>query len=140
MTADHEKRSREAKLCRAFRRQILSGVLMLDETEVYQLLCAASTDAAWSSVELQGKLLRFRIAGRWNYPAFQFDMSSCRPYPGLVQIVAASKAAGWSNFRLLNWMMRPHLDFDGVPADALKNLDGEVLEAFLRDSEPQCHG
>jgi hypothetical protein len=140
MTADHKKRRREAKLRQKLRRQILSGVQMLDEAEVHQLLYTASTDATWCSLQLQDQFLRFRIAGKWNYPAFQFDMSSRTPYPGLVQIVAVSKAAGWSNFRLLNWMMLPHMDFDGTPADSLQNVGGAVLEAFLRASEPEYHG
>lgn len=140
MTLSREELRREAALRRALRRQILSGVEMVDEVEACRLLGLAPTDPAWSSSQLQDQLLQFRIAGRWNFPAFQFDTSNRRPYPGLVKIVAAAKAAGWSSFRLLNWMMSPHLDFDGVPADALRDRDEEVLEAFLRDSEPECHG
>lgn len=139
MTVSHDERRREAALRGALRRQILSGVEMVDEVEACGLLGLASTDPDWSSLKLQ-ELLHFRIAGRWKFPAFQFDPNNRRPYPGLVKIVAAAKAAGWSEFRLLNWMMRPHLDFDGVPADALEDQDEEVLEAFLRDSEPECHG
>jgi hypothetical protein len=139
MTLSYGERRREAALRHAMRRQILNGVEMVDEVEARRLLALASTDPAWSS-SLQERIIRFRIAGKWSFPAFQFDSSNRRLYPGLVKIVAAAKAAGWSNFRLLNWMMRPHLDFDGVPADALRDQDEEVLEAFLRDSEPDCHG
>ncbi|RJL06025.1 hypothetical protein D3P06_05025 [Paracoccus aestuarii] len=139
MTLSYGERRREAALRHAMRRQILSGVEMVDEVEARRLLALASTDLAWSS-SLQERIIRFRIAGKWSFPAFQFDSSNRRLYPGLVKIVAASRAAGWSEFRLLNWMMCPHLDFDGVPADALRDQDEEVLEAFLRDSEPDCHG
>mgnify|MGYP001627512079 CR=1 FL=1 len=139
MTPSHEERRREAALRSALRRQILSGVEMVDEVEARRLLGLATTDPAWSS-SLQDRIIRFRIAGRWSFPAFQFDPSNRRLYPGLAKIVAAARAAGWSEFRLLNWMMRPHLDFDGVPADALQDRDEEVLEAFLRDSEPDRHG
>lgn len=139
MTVSYDERRREAALRRALRRQILSGVEMVDEVEARKLLGLASTDPA-SFSSLQDQIICFRIAGKWSFPAFQFDTSNRRPYPGLAQIVAAAKAAGWSTFRLLNWMMRPHLDFDGVPADALRDQYEEVLEAFLRDSEPECHG
>ncbi|MFC3838176.1 hypothetical protein [Paracoccus rhizosphaerae] len=88
----------------------------------------------------EGRLLRFRVAGTWRYPVFQFDSANRRVDPRFVEILVAARAAEWSDFRLLNWMMRPHLDFDGVPADGLQDPGTDVLAAFLRQIEPERHG
>lgn len=125
---------------RALRRQILSGVEMISGDEARAILGRSDACASWSSSPKEGCLLRFRVAGTWRYPFFQFDLINRRLNPEFVQILVAARAAEWSDLRLLNWMMRPHLDFDGVPADALKEPDGDVLAAFLREIEPECHG
>lgn len=44
-----------------------------------------------------------------------------------------------SDYRLLNWMMRPHLDSDEVPADAPRVCRNEVLMAFLGDRATENH-
>lgn len=125
---------------RALRRQILSGVKMISGAEARDLVGRSDADRSWSSLLKEGCLLRFRVAGSRRYPLFQFDPTNRRVEPRLVEILAAARAAEWSALRLLNWMMRPPLDFDGVPADALKEPDGAVLAAFLREIEPECHG
>ncbi|KAJ8138865.1 hypothetical protein OY671_007921, partial [Metschnikowia pulcherrima] len=58
---------------------------------------------------------RFSIEGRAAYPLFQFDVEGRRLYPQIAQSIAR-KPEGWSDFRLLHWLTRPHLDFDASPA------------------------
>ncbi|WP_419271150.1 hypothetical protein [Paracoccus sp. T5] len=122
------------------RRQILSGVKMISGDEARAILGRPDACPSWCSLPKEGCLLRVRIAGSWRYPVFQFDLTNRRIDPGFVQILAAARAAEWSDLRLLNWLMRPHFDFDGVPAEALQDPDGAVLAAFLREIEPECHG
>lgn len=83
--------------------------------------------------------LRFRAGGRWLFPAFRFDPTDQRVLPSY-RIIAAARIASWSERRLLNWLMRTHLDFGTTPAAALRVRPDDVLEAHLRQSEPQGHG
>ncbi len=125
---------------RALRRRILGGVKMITNAEAHDLLGRSDAALSWSSLLKEGLLLRVRIAGNRRYLAFQFDLTNRRVDPRFVQIVAAARAAEWSDLRLLNWMMRPHFDLDEVPADALRDPESDVLAAFLREIEPECHG
>jgi hypothetical protein len=85
------------------------------------------------------ELLRFSIEGRAAYPLFQFDVEGRRIYPLMAQLIAR-KPKGWSDFRLLHWLTRPHLDFESTPGEGLAD-DGEaVLAAFEREIEPAVHG
>lgn len=84
--------------------------------------------------------MKFMISGRPKYPLFQFDIDNRRVHPAFVEILRAAEERKWSNFRLLNWMMRPHQDFSGTPADALADDGQAVQAAFLREIEAEVHG
>ena len=83
--------------------------------------------------------LRFRPGGRWLFPAFRFDPTDHQVLPSLNRIIAAARAAGCSDLRLLNWLMQPHFDFDSTPAGMPAHPD-DVLAAPLREHEPQERG
>ena len=57
----------------------------------------------------------------------------------MAQLIAR-KPKGWSDFRLLHWLTRPHLDMDGTPAEALGTDAQGVLAAFEREIDPPVHG
>lgn len=121
------------------RQQILSGVDMIDEARASELLGLPATDPA-QVMRPKGPVFCFRIGGRGGYPRFQFDPENHRIHPCFVQILRAAQAAGWDKFRILNWMMRPHLDFDETPATFLADQGEEVLLAFLQEIVPEDHG
>lgn len=112
---------------------------MIEEVEARQMLRVPPVATEPVAPGLT-QLLRFRVSGVWRYPSFQFDLSNQRLHPDFVPVLAAARAAGWSDYRFLNWMMRPHFDFDELPADALRVRGNDVLMTFLRESETECHG
>ena len=67
-------------------------------------------------------------------------MGHCHPVGRQLDKRDAASPHGWSQFRLLNWMTRPHLDFDTALAGALADDRAAVLAAFLREVEPEVHG
>ena len=95
---------------------------------------------SFKRIEDRGDLIRIERDGRPFYPLFQFDVDNRRVYPAFITILDAASKHRWSNFRLLNWMTRQHLDFDMAPADALADDQEAVLAAFLREVEPEIHG
>lgn len=129
----------DARRRRVLRRRILSRVAMIEEVEARQMLRVPPVATEPVAPGLT-QLLRFRVSGVWRYPSFQFDLSNQRLHPDFVPVLAAARAAGWSDYRFLNWMMRPHFDFDELPADALRVRGNDVLMTFLRESETECHG
>lgn len=120
--------------------QILDGVGMADVTEACALLGLSPANASQSMKRCEGQVMRFKILRRAKYPLFQFDVDNRRVYPAFITILDAASKHRWSNFRLLNWMTRQHLDFDMAPADALADDQEAVLAAFLREVEPEIHG
>lgn len=120
------------------RKQILSGVDMIDEARASELLGLPAANPA-QVMRSKGPVFCFQIEGRRFYPGFQFDPENHRIHPWFVQILRAARAAGWSEFRILNWMMRPHLDFDETPATSLADNGEEVLLAFLQEIVPEDH-
>ena len=132
----------QAALNRArIQEKILASTSMVDQAEACELLGLSATNpsATMKRREDKKELLRFSIEGRAAYPLFQFDVEGRRLYPQIAQLIAR-KPEGWSDFRLLHWLTRPHLDFDASPAEALA-LDGEaVVAAFEREIEPVVHG
>lgn len=113
---------------------------MIEEADVRELLGLLDAGASSPTVMQLEQLLRFKSAGSWRYPAFQFDGSNRRVYLSFVRIHAAARAAERSNFRLLNWMMRPHMDFERLPAASLSERGEDVLMAFLRETTSEYHG
>lgn len=108
---------------------ILRDTTMIDQAQACQLLGLSGSNPPDRDV------LRFTVDGRAAYPVFQFDVEGRRVFPALGEIIAL-KPIGWSDSRLLHWLTRPHLDFDGTPADALGTDGAAVVAAFAREIEP----
>lgn len=85
------------------------------------------------------QLLEFTMNGRPVYPRFQFDVVSTQILPVIADLISM-KPDGWSDYRLLHWLLLPHADFDDTPAKALSQRPREVLEAFSRAIVPPMHG
>jgi hypothetical protein len=120
--------------------KILAGVPMADQAQACVLLglSGANPSATMKRKEAGGEVLRFTIDGRAAYPLLQFDVEGRRIFPAIARIIAIAPA--WSHFRILHWLTRPHLDFDGTPAEALAGAADAVLAAFAREIEPVAHG
>jgi len=121
--------------------RILSATAMADQAQACQLLgvSGANPSATMRRKEDKREVLRFTVDGRAAYPLFQFDVEGRRVFQALSQIVAM-KPGNWSDFRLLHWLTRPHLDFDGTPAAVLGTDGPAVVAAFAREIEPALHG
>lgn len=120
--------------------QILSGVILLNGKEACECLGLPSLEPAQALKQYEGQMLVFQIDGRSRYPAFQFDAADGRIYPSVKSLLELSQVANWSDFRLLNWMLRPHFDFEGSPADALAEHGKEVVHALQRAMASEKHG
>ncbi|MFG6080326.1 hypothetical protein ACEUZ9_000876 [Paracoccus litorisediminis] len=120
--------------------QILSGVEMADPAQACTFLGLSGANPSAALKRREAELMRFTIEGRVRYPIFQFEDDERRVYPAFAAILREAFASEWSNFRLLNWMMRPHLDFDDTPAKALGKEGDAVYAAFLREARPEMHG
>ena len=121
--------------------KILAGTSMVDQAHACQLLglSDANPSATMKRKEDKKELLRFTIDGRAVYPLFQFDVEGRRLFPAMARLLAR-RPPSWSDFRLLHWLTRPHLDFDGTPAEALKRDEAAVVAAFDQEIEPPVHG
>ncbi|MCW2351729.1 hypothetical protein [Sphingobium sp. B12D2B] len=121
--------------------RILASTPMADQTEACELLglSGSNPSATMKRKEEKNELLRFTVDGRAAYPLLQFDVENRRIYPALREIIAR-KPDDWSNFRLLHWLTREHLDFDDTPAAALAGEPEAVIAAFERAIEPEVHG
>nr|WP_157217989.1 hypothetical protein [Sphingomonas formosensis] len=121
--------------------RILAGTQMADQADACVLLglSGANPSATMKRKEEKHELLRFTVDGRAAYPLLQFDVEGRRIYPAMSHMIAA-KPAHWSDFRLLNWLTRPHLDFDDTPGAALGSEPDAVIAAFEREIEPEVHG
>jgi hypothetical protein len=121
--------------------RILAETVMVDQGQACELLGLSTTNpsATMKRKEERSELLRFTVDGRAVYPLFQFDVEGRRVVPAMAALIAR-KPAHWSDFRLLHWLTRPHLDFDGAPAEALRSQGDAVLAAFDREIEPPVHG
>jgi hypothetical protein len=132
----------QAALNRArLQEKILASTSMVDQAEACQLLGMSATNpsATMKRKEDKRELLRFTVDGRAVYPLVQFDVEERRIFPAVAKLLAA-KPDHWSDFRLLHWLTRPHLDFDGTPGEALGVDESAVLAAFAREIEPAVHG
>ncbi|ATI80594.1 hypothetical protein [Sphingobium yanoikuyae] len=121
--------------------RILASTQMADQSEACELLglSGSNPSATMKRKEEKNGLLRFTIDGRAAYPLLQFDVENRRIYPALSEIIAR-RPDDWSNFRLLHWLTREHLDFDDTPAAALGREAEAVIAAFERAIEPEVHG
>jgi vacuolar-type H+-ATPase subunit H len=119
---------------------ILKDVPMVDQRQACELLGLSTRNASATMARREDDTLHFRIDGKMKYPLLQFDVEARQIYPALRDILDLAREAGWSNFRLLNWLLRPHMDFDTVPADALGRADAEVMAALRRAIRPDMHG
>ena len=122
------------------RRKILSAVTMVDEPAVIALLELSDADPgdSLSSMKDRGEILRFEVDGRVTYPLFQFDADGHRVLPSL-SAVLAERPPGWSDYRLLHWLVTPHLDLGCIPAQSIRTDTDAVLAAFRREIESPCH-
>jgi hypothetical protein len=121
--------------------RILASTPMAEQAEACELLglSGANPSATMKRKEDRHELLRFTVDGRAVYPLLQFDVEGRRIYPAMSRIIAA-KPAEWSDFRLLHWLTREHLDFDDTPGAALGSDPEAVIAAFERETEPAVHG
>jgi len=120
--------------------EILSGIVMLSEAEACECLGLPSLEPAQALQRYVGQMLGSLIEGRSRYPAFQFDAANRRIYPNFQSLLEFPHVASRSDFWLLNWMLRPHFDFEGSPADALAGQSKEVVRVLLRAIAPEQHG
>lgn len=137
-----EDRRLKAALNRArLQERILASTPMADQAEACELLGLSDTNpsATMKRKEAKHELLRFTVDGRAAYPLFQFDVEGRRIYSGVARIIA-NKPESWSDFRLLHWLTRPHLDFEGAPAEAFATEADAIIAAFEREIEPEMHG
>jgi len=140
--AKGDDRTLKAALNRArLQERILAATPMVDQAQACELLglSSANPSATMKRKEERKELLRFTVDGRAAYPLFQFDVENRRTYPAIARLIAL-KPEGWSDFRLLHWLIRPHLDFSETPAQALGGDEGAVIAAFRRVIEPALHG
>ncbi len=121
--------------------KILAGTSMVDQAQACELLglSGANPSATMKRKEEKREILRFTIDGRVSYPLFQFDVEGRRVFPAMAKLIAL-KPEAWSDFRLLHWLTRPHLDFGTTPAEKLGAEDTEVVAAFKREIVPAEHG
>ena len=121
--------------------RLLAETSMVEQADACTLLglSTANPSATMRRKEEGNGILRFTIDGRAVYPLFQFDVEGRRIHPSMARLIA-SKPKGWSDFRLLHWLTRPHLDMDGTPAESLGTDPEAVLAAFGREIEPPVHG
>lgn len=139
MSRRNADRPGDAAWRRVLRGKILGRVSVINETELHGLL-ARSPGNLPATEPLDVPCLHFRVGDRWLFRAYQFDPLDRRVLPGLDRIIAAARAAGCSDLRLLNWLMQAHLDFESTPAAALPAHSDDVLAAPLRALEPQEGG
>lgn len=132
----------QAALNRArLQEKILASTSMVDQAQACELLGLSGTNpsATMKRKEEKREILRFTLDGRVSYPLFQFDVEGRRIFPVMAKLIAL-KPDTWSDFRLLHWLTRPHLDFGTAPAEKLGAQETEVVAAFKRESLPVEHG
>lgn len=110
---------------------------MVDQSQACELLGLSATNASAIMERREDKreLLRFTMGGRSSYPLFQFDVEGRRIFAVMTSLIAL-KPRTWSDFRLLQWLTRPHLDFGGAPSEFLGSQEQAVADAFKREIEP----
>jgi hypothetical protein len=121
--------------------KILASMSMVDQAQACELLglSGANPSATMKRKEEKRELLRFTADGRAAYPLFQFDVEGRRIFPVMAKLIAL-KPETWSDFRLLHWLTRPHLDFGAAPAERFGSEETEVVAAFKRETVPAEHG
>jgi hypothetical protein len=132
----------QAALNRArLQEKILAGTSMVDQAQACELLglSGANPSATMKRKEEKREILRFTVDGRVAYPLFQFDIEGRRIFPAMATLIAL-KPETWSDFRLLHWLTRPHIDFGATPAERLGVDEADVVAAFKREIVPAEHG
>lgn len=121
--------------------KVLASTSMADQAQACELLglSGANPSATMKRKEEKRELLRFTVDGRAVYPLFQFDVEGRRVFPVIAKLIAL-KPEIWSDFRLLHWLTRPHVDFGAAPAEKLGSAEADVLDAFKREIVPTEHG
>lgn len=121
--------------------RILDSVHLVSQKEACELLGMSKKNpaATMKRKEENRELLRFNRDGRAVYPLLQFDPDARRIYPEIKEMISMTE--DWrSNYQILSWLIRPHLDFDGSPAEALKTQGDAVVAAFARETAAPSHG
>lgn len=137
-----EDRELKSALNRArLQERILASTPMADQGQACELLglSGANPSATMKRKEDRREVLRFQVDGRAAYPLFQFDVEGRDIYPVMPQLIA-KKPSHWSDFRLLHWLTRPHVDFDAPPSESFGQNSEAVAAAFARAIEPVDHG
>ena len=120
---------------------ILASTPMADNLQACRLLGLSTSNASASMGRLarKGEVFRMTIDGRPAYPLFQFDIENRRIYP-IIKDMLAMRPDRWSDFRFLNWFIRPLHALNGTPADSLSDNAQGVMAAFNKAIEKPRHG
>lgn len=122
------------------REEILAGVEMIDEAEACRLLDLEDEGRGRFREDYGTRVISFEIDGQSRFPLFQFDSVSGTIFSAIVELRLDAIEAGWSDLRLLNWLLRPHLDLPDTPVNCLGRDGAAVAEAFRRGAQPPMHG
>lgn len=115
--------------------RILSSCEMANQKEACILLglSTANPSSTMTRVASKTEMLRFTVNGRAVFPLFQFDVDERRIQPVISKLIEM-KPKNWSRIRLLHWLTRPHLDFEGVPpASEIGLRDEDIVAAYERE-------
>lgn len=120
---------------------MFASTVIIDQLQACLFLGLSGDNPSATMKQKEGKkeVLRFTIDGRAAYPLFQFDVKNCCIFPAIIQLIAM-KPRRWSDFRLLHWLTRPHLELGGTPGEALATDPHAIIAAFDREIEPMMHG
>lgn len=121
------------------RKAIFASCEFIGDAGLMALMPDCSSTKAIEKFVTDCELLCLVSDGKRIYPRFQFDLDSRSVLPIMREILHA-RPDGYTEYQLLAWLLRPHLDFDGPPADALREKPEKILDAFYREIRPRTHG
>ncbi len=125
----------------ALQEDILASAPMADNLQACRLLGLSGSNAssAMGRIVKKGDVFRMIVDGRPAYPLFQFDIENRRIFP-VIKDMLTMRPDRWSDFRFLNWFIRPLHALNGSPADSLNDNPEGVMAAFKKAIEKPRHG
>lgn len=121
------------------RKAIFASCEFIGDAGLMALMPGCSSTKAIEKLVTDCELLCLVSDGKRAYPCFQFDPVSRSVLPIMRELLDA-RPDGYSGYQLLAWLLRPHLDFNGPPADVLHEEPEKILDAFYREIRPRTHG